>query len=147
MPKVILDSNVYDHLVADADALARTKELVEAGALLIICPATVRHELDASPYGRVPPEIPVVHETDSVFVWDHSHWDEARLGDGTAYNLHKGNSKKVADAVFAECAITDADLFVTNDKRARKRAKDIGYDCFSLSYEEFRAQVLKLSGE
>ena len=147
MPTVVLDSNVYDHLMADAEALAQSRGMVEAGELVIICPATVRHELEDSPFGGVPPEIPVTHEPDSVFVLDHSRLDEARFGDGTAYDLHRGDSNKVADAVIVESAITDADLFVTQDQRARKRAKDIGYDCSSMTYGEFREQVLQLPAQ
>lgn len=78
---------------------------------------------------------------------DHSRYDEARYGDGTAYTQHKGASNKVADAVIAESAVTDADVFVTEDRRARKRTKDIGYDCSSMTYAEFRQQVLGLSSE
>jgi hypothetical protein len=56
---MVLDTNIYDHLVEDAEALARVRQLVEAGELLIICPATVRHELEDSPFGGVPTAVPV----------------------------------------------------------------------------------------
>ncbi len=50
----------------------------------------------------------------------------------------------MADAVIADSAINDADLFVSEDRRAKKRAKDIGYSCFAVGYDEFRTTVLKL---
>ncbi|MFH1920035.1 MAG: hypothetical protein ABIP48_09140 [Planctomycetota bacterium] len=143
----MLDSNIYDLLVEDAEALARVQQLVDAGELQILCPATVRHELENSPFGGVPTGVPVKQVMDAVAVYDHSRYDEARYGDGTAYKRHKGESRKVADAVIAECAFTDAEVLVTEDKRAGKRIKEIGYECSSMNYGEFRERVLKLDCE
>lgn len=81
---------------------------------------------------------------DSVFVVDHSRADHARVGDGATYKAHKGRSRKVADAVLADAADTDADIFVTEDVRARKWYDKLRGENRALDYSAFRGSVLGL---
>jgi hypothetical protein len=142
--KLVLDCNIWDKLGNDAPARARIRALCEAGSLTIIVPHTLVEELAASPFAGVPDWFPVAHITDSVFIFDHSRLDSARLGDGEIFAAHRGKSQQIADAVLVDAADTDADIFVSEDRRARKHYAELRDAGRSLNYARFRAEILGL---
>lgn len=144
MTKVVLDCNVWDKLSLDHDGCARIRALCESGALEILVPDTLALQLQCSPFGGVPPWFPTSLTTDSVFVLNHTRLGFGRLGSGGVFTAHRGDSQQIADAVIVDSADTDADVFVSEDKRARKRYADLRGDARSLCYEEFRTRILKL---
>ena len=142
--KALLDTNVWDKLALDASARNKIRTLCEIGAHEIVVPNTLLRELEESPFGGVPEWFPVTLITDSVGVWDHSQWDHARFSDGKMFRDHCGGSQNVSDAVIVSSADGDADIFVSEDNRARNRYATLRGKQRSLCYSEFRANVLVL---
>jgi hypothetical protein len=112
--------------------------------LTIVIPATLRHELEASPFGGVPDWFAVDVISDGVAIVGHSRVGECRLGEAVVYSTHLGESRQVADAVIVDTAHAYADLFVSQDRRARKRYSEIADGPRSLDYRAFKVEVLGL---
>lgn len=144
MTKLVLDANIGDKLAVDDAARARMRQLCDSAVLAIIVPDTLQRQLQASPFAGVPDWFPVIEIPDSVFVLDHSHLGSARLGDGEVFTAHRGESRQVADAVIVDAADTDADVFVSEDRRARERYANLRGRGRALGYARFRAEVLDL---
>ncbi len=142
--RVVLDCNIWDELNADPPARERTRQLCEAGAVAVVVPDTLHQQLIASPLNGIPNWFPTTSLSDTVFVVDHSRLDHARLGRGTAYADHKGDSRQVSDAVIVDCADTDADVFVSQDRRARERYARMRDRGPAMDYDRFRAEILSL---
>jgi len=145
MPTVVLDCNVFDRLADDGAGRAHVQHLVQRGDLVVLMPATLREELEQGPFRGVPDWFPCRAVPDSVFVVGHSRLGEARLGDGRIYTAHRGTSRQIPDAVLADIAELEADYFVSEDNRARRRLAQIAARCSPLTYAEFRADVLQLA--
>lgn len=143
--KVVLDSNIWDKLSRDDQARDQIKSLCRSGRLEIIVPATLLRELKASPFDGVPDWFPNTVIQDSVFVLNHSRVDgSARVGEGAIFAAHRGVSRQVSDAVIVDTTDKDADVFVSEDRRARKRYAQLRHPSRSLDYSRFRAEVLSL---
>ena len=83
--------------------------------------------------------VPVTVETESVFMLDFARLGTARLGDGRVFNEHRGASNQASDAVIADSADDLADIFVSEDRRARTRLKSASDRCVGMSYLDYRA--------
>ena len=142
--KVVLDCNVWDCLAADQAARERVRVLCESGCVDVLVPDTLLQELRRSPFNGVPDWFPTTRTSDSVFVLDHSRLGSARLGNGETYTAHRGRSKSVRDSIIVDCADIEADVFVSEDRRARSRYARLRGDGRSLDYPTFRSQVLNL---
>ena len=140
MAKVIyLDTNVYACLQADAETRDILARLIAEGRASVIVTPKVRDELQAGPFGGIPPWFPVQQAIESVAVLDHWHLGEAALGKSEVFTAHRGESKKVADAIIADSANAHADILVSCDKRLRKRLDAISKQCSALNFDEFRS--------
>jgi hypothetical protein len=84
-PSVVFDCNVFDEIARDKAGQRRIQEMVTNGALIVLIPPTLRDELANSPFRGVPAWFRSQPVPDSVFILDHSHLDEACLGDGQIY--------------------------------------------------------------
>lgn len=144
MTKAILDANIWDRLAVDERARERIGCLCDAGELEIVVPNTLLRELKDGPFGGVPVWFPTTLIDDSVFVLDYSLLDCARLGNGKVFTAHRGASKQIADAVIVDAVDTDADIFVSEDRRARERYANLRDRSRSLNYERFCKEVLGL---
>ena len=144
MKVVVLDSNIWDKL--DVDELAREsiRLLVKNDQLEVLVPDTLLRDLEASQFDGVPDWFPTSVVADGVFVLDHSRLGCARLGDGSVYEDHKGESRQVSDAVIVATVDAEADLFVSEDRRARNRYTRLRGEGRSLDYQRFRSDVLGL---
>lgn len=147
MPRIILDSNIWNALAGDERARARVQYLVDQRALRVLIPDTLLRELQKSPWKGVPEWFPTENASDSVFVAGHSRAGRSRVSDGGIYSAHKGESRQVADAMLADFASKDADIFVTEDRRARKRYLELVPRGEALTYDEFVRKVLALSAD
>ena len=141
---VVLDSNIWDKLAVDHGAIECIRKLCDAGRLQVLIPHTLFLELAASPFGGVPPWFPTHEIADGVFLPNHSRPGHARPGDGKAFSAHLGDSNKIADAVIVDAADIDADLFVSEDNRARARYAALRNGARSLDYSAFRHAILGL---
>ncbi len=145
LTRAVLDSNIWDELEMDAEARERTQSLCDAGELEILVPATLLRELNDSPFDGVPTWFPTTIVSDSVFVLDHSRLDgTARLGEGEIFAAHRGESQNTADAIIVDAADSDADVFVSEDRRARFRYERLRDRGRALDFNRFRAEVLGL---
>jgi hypothetical protein len=145
MIKVVLDANIWDKLARDDDACERIRSMCESHLLEVVVSDTLLRELKASPFPGVPHWFPAQLTSDSVFVLDHSRLGFARLGDGEIFSAHRGDSKKVSDAVIVDAADSDADVFVSEDRRARDRYAMLRDWSKSLDYKRFRNEILGLA--
>jgi hypothetical protein len=145
MTKVVLDANIWDKLAKDSEACERIRSMCEAAQLEVVVPDTLLRELEVSPFGGVPDWFPTQLTSDNVFVCDHSRLGSARLGDGEIFSAHRGDSKKVSDAVIVDAADSDANVFVSEDRRARERYVMLRDRSKSLDYARFRSELLRLT--
>ena len=144
MTKAVLDANIWDKLGGDDQARERVRSLCEAGELEIVVPDTLLQQLQASPFGGVPEWFPTNVIADSVCVLDHSRLDFARLGDGDVFTAHRGASQQISDAVIVDAADNEADVFVSEDRRARERYATLRDRGRAFDYARFRAEILGL---
>ena len=138
MIKVILDCNIYDKLSEDENIRMLLASLVISREIAVIATPIVIDELRDSRFEGLPSWFPIVVEDESVFVLVFARLDSARLGDGEVFSKHRGSSIKTKDAIIADSAATIADLFVSEDKRCRKRLDEMNTKCRALTYDEFR---------
>jgi len=136
MKAVVLDSNIYDELEIDIETRELLSELVARGNLRVISTPRIRRELQDSPLQGIPDWFPVVHELESVSILPF-RLGETRLGRGEVFKAHLGESAKRADAEITDSANSYADVFVTDDRRCRKRAQDCAPLCQTLTYQDF----------
>lgn len=144
MTRAVLDSNIWDRLAADAEGRVRACALCQARELEFVVPDTLVRELELSPFNGVPNWFPARLTSDSVFVLDHSRLNGARLGDGATFAAHRGASQQTSDAIIVDAADTDADIFVSEDRRARERYAKLRDRGRALDYARFRSEVLGL---
>lgn len=142
--KVLLDCNIWDQLANDGRARARLAHLVDSERLVVVVPATLRRELEASPFGGIPDWFSIVPILDGVAVVGHSRVGECRLGDAEVFRAHRGESRQVPDAVLADTAHAYADVFVSEDRRARDCYARIAGSSRALDFSGFRTLVLEL---
>ena len=141
MKKIVLDTNIFNHIESDDVIKTLINSLINSNKIEIIVPANVVRELNEGPFQGVPDWFEVKQITDSVFILDHTPLGEGRLGSGEVFSEHKGESKNISDAVIVDTAATDADIFVSNDKRARNRLKNIKSSFQVYDLEEFRTYL------
>jgi hypothetical protein len=137
MNTVLLDGNVYDKLQADVKTRSALQKLVSRGLVKVIATPIVRDELKRSPFGGFPDWFPVVLEAENVTVLGYATLGMTRLGEGEVYSDHRGESKKIPDAIIADSADGLADILVSEDRRCRERLKQISTRCKGMDYEEF----------
>ncbi|AXK81124.1 hypothetical protein DW352_11720 [Pseudolabrys taiwanensis] len=124
----MLDTNIFDALVADPSTLAKLLAAVAEGRMTILSTHIQRDQL-----GRIPDDekrakvlaIPTEQIATSGAVWDVSRWGEATWGD-TATNqaldqLIGGNVRHAPDALIGVTAAHHVDLLVTEDARLTSR--------------------------
>jgi len=143
---ILLDSNVYDRLQSDGDSCATLRALVDRGLAKVIATPMVLDELRKSPFGGLPSWFPVAIEAESVTVFGYARFGMTKLGEGAVYGEHRGESKKIPDAIIADSADALADILVSEDRRCRERLKKISVRCSGLDYEGFR-EWLRASAE
>ncbi len=137
MNTVLLDGNVYDKLQVDAETRATLRALVDCGLIRVIATPMVLDELRRSPFGGIPDWLPVAVVAENVTVLGYATLGMTKLGDGEVYAEHRGESKKVPDAIIADSANALADILVSGDRRCRERLKKISTCCRGMDYEEF----------
>jgi hypothetical protein len=136
--KIVLDCNIYDLLAKDENFLENLTFLIQHKGWEVLAPTTLVEELRNSPFQGTPSWINVKEDFDSVFVLGYTKLGSGRLGNGEIFASHKGNSKKVKDAIIVDFAVKEADIFVSEDKRARKRLLDMNVNIEVYDYNNFK---------
>lgn len=138
MVRVLLDSNIYNCVEAENTTRIRIAEMIASGTIEVVASPVIVNELRDSPFGDVPDFFPVKRITEAVFVVGIAVVGLARVGDGKIFNAHRGESTKTKDAIIADTADKDCEIFVSEDKRCRERLKQAGKRCSALSYADFK---------
>lgn len=136
--KLLLDGNVYDKLSQDQGTRELLAQLVKGGRVEVIATPVVVGELTESPFQGLPTWFPISMQPEAVTVLGYARLGAARLSSGRVYRQHRGESKKIPDAIIAHSADAIADILVSEDQRCRKRLAEISTRCRAMSYDEFR---------
>lgn len=124
---LMLDTQIYDLIVADDEVTKRISVRVESGELEILSTHVQESELNAIPDPEKRSQvsrIPRVHVPTSDFVLDFSALDGARLGDGALVEaIRDGNINHTKDALIAATAQLEGAILVTEDKTLLRRSE------------------------
>ncbi|WP_373032962.1 hypothetical protein [Sulfurovum sp.] len=136
--KIVLDCNIYDILAQDSECLTLLTSLIEKEDWKVLIPITLLDELKDSPFKGIPDWIQAEEHLDLVAVYGHTKYGEGCYGDGNIYECHKGNSIKIKDAIIVDFAVNKADIFVSEDRRARKRLLEMDVETQVYDYNDFK---------
>lgn len=156
--RVMLDSNIFDKLLADPGAVRVLNALTKRKLIVILTTHVQADELAAVPgtkaalrasllavYARLEmTEIPTSGAVFGVSKWDQSMWGD---GSGTLRisDIMRTNPKDAEDALIAITADANADIFVTAEtKDLPNRIKARGTALQVLGYEDFMARMRAL---
>jgi hypothetical protein len=130
----MIDTNIFDAFACDPDTFAAVIGLQKRGAIQLLSTHLQEDQLaKAPPFIRktVKALSPATISTDGA-VWDVSRWDKAKWADKrTERRLPRVQGDKRptvahwSDTLISVTAMREADVFVTNDKVAKKAAKRI----------------------
>ncbi len=137
--RIIFDNNIYD-CIKEHSLQEKIRNLVESQIVTVILPTTSNRERGEIPDKSIPAWFKTEEIGDTVFIADYSRVDIDCLGDGVIFTKHKGGSHKIADAVIADCANAYADIFVSEDKRARNRLENIS-KCKVMTFVQFKQWI------
>jgi predicted nucleic acid-binding protein len=142
--RIMLDTMIYDAIVANPEAMRLVMFLTEKGTLNIVTTHIQEDQLagiidDAK--RRAVLSIPTSKVTTNGAVWNLSKWDECTWGSDktdTAINdLIKCNPKHAPDALIGVTASSAADILVTADKQLTARIKVSDLKLKVLDFEGF----------
>lgn len=127
--RVMIDTMVFDELVAGSAARQAVDEAVAAGRIVLVTSHVQRDQLDAGAPDAVKAvagDLRLETVPTSGAVWGVSRWGEADWGDGTAASvtgLMIGNPRHAEDALIGATAAAEADVLVTQDKPFARRVR------------------------
>ena len=125
----MLDTMIFDRIVATWGLTRRIRGLVEVGALTILTTHIQEDELAEIPSwwkrARIA-RIPRVRVPTSEFVWDVSRWDEARIGTGEPLEQIRGTKRHTKEGLIGATALVESAVLVTEERRLKRRASDTG---------------------
>lgn len=147
----MLDTMIFDHVVADAPLFEAVKEAAEAGRITIVTTHVQEDQIAAIPDAdkreailRIPRSIVPT----TGFAMGVSRLGMAGLTNeetsATLERIGQRHLKTVKDALIAASASSRADALVTEDNTLRKRIEREGLKVSLLTFEEFRLQVFSL---
>ena len=127
MVRALLDSMIFDEIVADAQFKADVLKAIGAGDLVIVTTHIQQDQLASIPDQAKRVAIASIPRTalpTGAVVWDSSRWDEAKFDDGVGPvklgQIFRGNVRDIPDALIAT-TLDSADVLVTEDKKLAKR--------------------------
>ena len=140
MTRVLLDTMIYDKLATDHTTRQLVSKKISSRAIAVVVSPIVLFELKDSSFEGVPDFFPVDIIAEAVTIAGHAVPGLVRPGDGKVFAAHLGKSKKSKDAIIADTASSDCDVFVSEDNRCRKRLREIQTRCQVFTYDEFSKQ-------
>ena len=146
MMRALLDTMIFDEIVADQSLKADVLKVVGFGEVVILSTHLQEDQIGRIPDQTMRDEISVIPRTviaTGAAVWDHSNWDEAKFDEGigpaTVEDAFRGNPRDIPDALVA-ATLSDADVLVTEDKDLRERV-EVKARGRVWSFEQFSAFV------
>jgi predicted nucleic acid-binding protein len=148
--RLMLDTNIYDAIVADTAVTQRVKEMIANGGLTIITTHIQKDQLGAIPAADKRAavfSIPTEKVVTSGAIWGLSKWNECTWTDPVTSTVMgqvtKGNQKHAADALIGVTAAANADVLVTNDRQLAARFEAIGTKVPVWDFDEFLKFILQ----
>ncbi len=149
--RFMLDTMVFDRIVADAAFGEAVRAAVRSGSITIVTTHIQEDQIAAIPADekrnaimRIPRR--VVPTTG--FVLDVSRLGMARFADeetsATIERIGRRHLRTVKDALIAASTHDEAEALVTEDQMLRKRIRREGLKLTLFTFEEFRAHVSRL---
>jgi len=142
--RIMLDSMIYDEIVAKEGFSRLLEDVVKCGHVVILNThiqddqlSEIRKECKREAVAKVPGhKIPT-----SAAIWGVSKWDEACWGDGAGdikiSDVQRGNPKHSEDALIAVTAASHADVLVTHDTRFSSRVGATNSKLKVWNFQEF----------
>lgn len=146
--KFMMDTNIFDLLVASDEVAANVRRLAENGQVEIITTHIQEDELNNIPAVEKRNKIAAIPRRvipTTGFVLNYSRLGMARLGGGTIIDdFRQGNLRHTPDALIAATADGYADILVTQDKTLTSRARTLRLNVDVWDYEQFDRYLTSL---
>jgi hypothetical protein len=149
--KIMLDTMIYDKLVADSGNLQLLLKAIGEGKLALLATHIQRDQLSDIPVLEKRAQvltIPTTSVPTSGAVFDLSKWDEATWGDAESDQaiecLGIGNPKHAPDALIAATAAGLVDWLVTEDRPLTNRVRRAGLPVEVTDYEGLVALISRI---
>ena len=147
--QIMLDSMVHDVIASDKHFKNLIEKLSSLGKIEFLSTHIQAGQLANIPRERDIGQASAVDARQigtAVFVFDHSFFDVDRFGTDEANDafakLQINNPKHIPDAMIGVTALTDADIFVTDDASLMGRIKKIApSSLITMSSSEFRSMI------
>jgi predicted nucleic acid-binding protein len=144
----LLDTNIFDKIVADPEALQLVRSLTSEGKIALFTTHVQEDELAEIPDEAKKERIVQIPRKSlpTGFIIGYSRLDMARLGtEAPIEAIRRGNREKYTeDALIAATAQADSCLLITEDNTLRKRAES-GLGLTVWGWERFREHLLELA--
>lgn len=151
--KFMLDSMVYDKIVAAPQMVERLNQLSKEGRVVVLCTHIQQDELACISDKRKRDAVAKIitkKVATSGGVWDVSKWDQFRWGDGSSGgvsvdDIRSPSKGHTEDALIATTAARDADVLVTDEKRLTNRMKVLKPPCKIWGFDQFKKCIFAYS--
>jgi hypothetical protein len=138
--RIVLDTMIFDLIVAEPALLGKLRSLVQRGQLRVISTHVQEDQLNAIPDPAKREKVRLVSREivpTSGCIVDVSRLDMAAFGTETLERLHQGGLKHSHDALIAATAQDQADVLVTEDRRLANRVKRLGFSVAVWDFQRF----------
>ena len=151
MMKFMLDTQIYDLIIAVPGLVDRINRLTAEGKITILCTHIQNDELADTPDEHKRAEVSRINRlqvTTAGAVYGISKSGGATSGDGSSSGISLDQIRSLSkrhtkDALVATTAGRDADVLVTEDKRLANRVSATSVSCEVWSFEQFKTYVAK----
>ncbi len=136
MITVMFDSNIWDKLVSDAQALSALEAYVQDGRIEVLTTSIQEKENESAPsystFQQLKERLKTGNVASEEFVLGFARWDEDKLGSGGSKWVKQGGSRNRDEVIGLTCEKNGAWL-ITEDKDFRKKASSMGLRNYSLA--------------
>lgn len=151
MIRIMLDSNVYDEVIAVPRFTDRLRAAIASGDIQIVTTHVQRDELSEirDPVKLAATlDVPGTVTATAGAAWNVSQWDQARWDEGTGdivyTDIFKSNPRDIEDALIAITAASEADVLVTQEKTLPKRIAATGSKLVVWNFDRLKRFVDEL---
>lgn len=147
--KFMLDSMVYDKIIAMPQMVDWLNQLSTDGKVVVLCTHIQQDELACIPDKQkreIVAKIIRKNVPTSGGVFDVSKWGQFTWGDGSSGgfgidDVRSDSKKHTKDALIATTAARYTDVLVTEDRRLANRMKALPSSCKVWVFDEFKEYI------
>ena len=152
MTKFMLDTQIYDLIIAVPGLVDHINRLTAEGTMAILCTHIQNDELADIPDEHKRAEVSRIDRqqvTTAGAVSGISKYGGATYGDGSSSGIALDQIRSLSkrhtkDALIATTAARDADVLVTRDRRLANRVSATSASCEVWSFEQFKSYISSL---